>query len=65
MNPCARLGFISAQMELDEDEDEAVIDWLYESAKPLLHSKFVNGPSYRKWSLPLPVMANLRSDMLQ
>ena len=52
-------------MELDEDEDEAVIDWLYESAKPLLHSKFVNGPSYRKWSLPLPVMANLRSDMLQ
>merc|ERR1719181_1495051 len=47
------------QMELDEDEDEAVIDWLYESAKPLLNSKFVNGTSYRRWSLPLPVMANL------
>ena len=27
------------QMELDEDEDEAVIDWLYEGAKPLQHSK--------------------------
>ena len=47
------------QMELDEDEDEAVIDWLYEGAKPLLNSKFVNGTSYRRWSLPLPVMANL------
>ena len=47
------------QMELDEDEDEAVIDWLYEGAKPLLHSKFVNGTSYRKWKLPLPVMSNL------
>ena len=47
------------QMELDEDEDEAVLDWLYEGAKPLLNSKFVNGTSYRRWSLPLPVMANL------
>ena len=26
---------------------------------PLLNSKFVNGTSYRRWSLPLPVMANL------
>ncbi|KAL3932824.1 MAG: hypothetical protein SGPRY_000545 [Prymnesium sp.] len=47
------------QMELDEDEDEAVIDWFYDGAKPLQHSKFVNGSSYRKWTLPLPIMANL------
>ena len=47
------------QMELDEDEDEAVVDWFYEGAKPLQHSKFVNGTSYRKWTLPLPIMANL------
>ena len=47
------------QMELDEDEDEAVLEWLYDGAKPLLHTKFVNGTSYRRWALPLPVMANL------
>lgn len=34
------------QMELDEQEDAAVRDWFYDS-KPLQHSKFVNGPSYR------------------
>ena len=47
------------QMELDEDEDEAVIDWLYEGHKPLQHSTFVSGTAYRKWTLPLPVMSNL------
>ena len=47
------------QMELDEDEDEAVLDWLYDGAKPLQHTKFVNGSSYLKWTLPLPIMANL------
>jgi pre-mRNA-processing factor 8 len=46
------------QMELDEDEDNAVFDWFYDHM-PLQHTKYVNGPSYRKWSLPLPVMANL------
>merc|ERR1719171_2194192 len=45
-------------MELDEDEDEAVIDWFYDH-KPLLHSKFVNGTSYKKWKLDLPIMATL------
>merc|ERR1719424_1295715 len=47
------------ELELDEDEDEAVLEWLYDGAKPLQHSKFVNGTSYRKWTLPLPIMANL------
>ena len=32
-------------MELDEDEDGNVIDWLYEGPKPLQHSKYMNGPS--------------------
>ncbi|KUF95884.1 HIV Tat-specific factor 1 [Phytophthora nicotianae] len=35
----------SITMELDEEDDEAVIEWLYDS-KPLVDSKFVNGPSY-------------------
>ena len=28
-------------------------------AQPLKYTKFVNGPSYRKWKLPLPVMSTL------
>ncbi|KAL7692648.1 putative tetratricopeptide-like helical domain superfamily, ribonuclease H-like superfamily [Plasmopara halstedii] len=48
----------SITMELDEDDDEAVIEWLYDS-KPLIDTKFVNGPSYRTWRLPVPIMANL------
>ena len=53
------------QMDLDENEDSAVIDWFYDH-KPLLDTKFINGPSYRKWNLPLDVMSNLRrlSDQL-
>lgn len=47
------------QMELDDDEDEAVLDWFYDGPKPLQHSKLVNGRSYRQWTLPLPIMANL------
>ncbi len=27
--------------------------------QPLRFTKFVNGPSYRKWKLPLPIMATL------
>lgn len=46
------------ELELDEDEDRAVIDWFYET-KPLQYTNFVNGPSYRKWKLPLPIMSSL------
>jgi hypothetical protein len=35
-------------MDLDPDDDAAVYDWFYDS-KPLLGSKHVNGPSYRRW----------------
>jgi len=46
------------QLELDEEEDKAVIEWLYDS-RPLATTKMVNGPSYRRWKLPLPVLSNL------
>ena len=46
------------ELELDEEEDGAVAEWFYEH-QPLKYTKFVNGSSYRKWQLPLPVMATL------
>jgi pre-mRNA-processing factor 8 len=46
------------QLELDEEEDGAVYRWFYDH-KPLVKSSFINGPSYRKWHLSLPIMATL------
>lgn len=46
------------ELELDQDEDAPVYDWFYED-KPLQYTNFVNGPSYRRWRLPLPVMSTL------
>ena len=43
------------ELELDEEEDGAVASWFYDD-KPLQWTKFVNGPSYRSWNLPLPVV---------
>ena len=48
----------SIQMELDEEDDEQVYEWFYD-AKPLMHTPMVNGTTYRKWNLELPVMATL------
>ena len=48
----------SINMELDPEDDEAVYDWFYDH-KPLLGTKFVNGPTYRKFRLNVPIMANL------
>ena len=45
-------------MDLDEEDDEAVIEWFYDN-KPLQYSKYVNGPSYKKWRLPVAIMSNL------
>ncbi|KAJ0640031.1 putative PRO8NT domain, PROCN domain, pre-mRNA-processing-splicing factor 8 [Helianthus annuus] len=42
------------QLELDEEEDYAVYAWFYDHK-----TKLVNGPSYRKWHLSLPIMATL------
>ncbi|KAJ8465852.1 hypothetical protein OPV22_028404 [Ensete ventricosum] len=46
------------QLELDEEEDAAVHTWFYDH-KPLVKTKLINGPSYRRWHLSLPIMANL------
>lgn len=46
------------QMELKEDEDEAVYEWFYDH-RPLLDTPHVNGPSYKAWNLTLPQMAAL------
>lgn len=46
------------QMDMDSDEDSAVLDWFYDH-NPLSDSKLVNGPSYRTWHLTLPIMATL------
>ena len=46
------------QMELDEEDDEQVYEWFYD-AKPLMHTPMVNGTTYRRWNLELPVMATL------
>ncbi|CDK28553.1 unnamed protein product [Kuraishia capsulata CBS 1993] len=47
------------QMDLDEVEDEAVKDWLYDDHPLVDEKEFVNGPSYRKWKLNLKQMADL------
>ncbi|KAK0464642.1 NUC071 domain-containing protein [Desarmillaria tabescens] len=46
------------QLELDSEEDSAIIDWFYDP-KPLVDTPAVNGSSYKYWSLTLPIMANL------
>ena len=34
------------------------LQWFYEN-KPLQYTKMVNGSSYKRWKLPLPVMSTL------
>lgn len=46
------------QIELDAEEDAAVAKWFYDH-KPLVTTKYINGPTYRKWNLTLPMMATL------
>lgn len=46
------------QLELDSEEDSAVCEWFYDH-KPLMKTKLINGPSYRRWHLSLPIMATL------
>ncbi len=47
------------ELELDEDEDGPVYEWLYDGLQPLKHTKFMKGPTYRQWKLPLPIMSTL------
>ena len=44
------------EIELDPEDDGAVAEWFYDD-KPLQFTKLVNGPSYRSWQLPLPVVS--------
>ncbi|KAI3379717.1 hypothetical protein SNEBB_004371 [Seison nebaliae] len=46
------------QIELDEEEDCDVYEWFYEH-RALQDTKFVNGSSYRRWQLPLPIISTL------
>ncbi|KAF8522676.1 NUC069, PrP8 N-terminal domain-containing protein [Gautieria morchelliformis] len=47
------------QHDLDEQEDAPIFEWFYDP-KPLIDNPAcVNRSSYKFWSLPLPVMANL------
>ena len=45
-------------LELDPVEDAPVYDWFYDPC-PLRYTQSVNGSSYKRWQLPLPVMATL------
>jgi len=45
-------------MNLSEDDDAAVIEWLYDH-QPLKYTRHVLGESYRRWRLPVSIMGNL------
>jgi len=47
------------QLELDEEEDAPVYEWFYEHRPLQYEGKYVNGPTYRKWRLDLPIMSTL------
>ena len=46
------------QMEFDEEEDAAVLEWFYDP-KPLSDTSQVNGSSYKSWHLGVEQMATL------
>mmetsp|Transcript_28524 Transcript_28524/g.46221 ORF Transcript_28524/g.46221 Transcript_28524/m.46221 type:complete len:2342 (+) Transcript_28524:3-7028(+) len=46
------------QMELDDEEDAPVAKWFYDN-KPLYYTTYVNGPSYKRWRLDLPILGVL------
>ena len=45
-------------IDLNEEDDASVIDWFYDH-KPLMRTRHVNGPTYRKWRLPVEILSNL------
>ena len=49
----------SIQLELDKQEDGPVYDWFYDDKPLVTKRQFVNGDTYRRWKLPLPVMSTL------
>ena len=49
----------SIQLDLDEQEDAPVFEWFYDDKPLVTKRQFVNGETYRRWKLPLPVMSTL------
>ncbi|KII68270.1 Pre-mRNA-processing-splicing factor 8 [Thelohanellus kitauei] len=47
------------QIDLDPEEDTCVKEWFYDYRELLIDNNFVNGPTFRKWKLPIPVMSVL------
>ena len=47
------------QMELDEDEDDAIFDFFYDHPALADNPRHTNGPSYRTWWLSIPQMSAL------
>lgn len=47
------------QIELDDEEDAAVIEWFYDNKALVDEPDHVNGPSYKRWALNLPIMSTL------
>jgi pre-mRNA-processing factor 8 len=45
-------------MDLDKEEDKSICERFYDH-RPLVGTKYVNGPSYRRWCLSLPILSNL------
>ena len=46
------------QMELDDEEDEAVYKWFYDP-KLLIDTPHVNGSTFKKWQFTIPQMSTL------
>ena len=46
-------------MELDDEDDMHVADWLYDSQPLKYDSRYVAGSRYRRWRLPVSIMGNL------
>lgn len=46
------------QLELDQNEDNAVYDWFYDH-EPLKMTEYSKGEKYKKWNLDLAMMSNL------
>ena len=46
------------QLQLDPEEDRSIYEWFYDH-KPLTDTKMVNGSTYRRWQLSLPILSTL------
>ena len=47
------------KLDLDEGDDAPIFEWFYDH-KPLSDSSLVNGESYRRWRLTVPILSALR-----